>query len=129
MSKRSNPIPQEHKQECDNPRSRIPAAAAITAYAILYLLLLLWGRFFLAPDTAGLYSLCSSYLTLPLAALIVSIIIGKKTKYLRFVMPIVFTFAGWLLPLSVFGASGWVFVWAAFIPSIIGAIIGGIIRK
>lgn len=110
-------------------KGRNTILAAILIYIVLYMILLLWGRGFLSPDAAGAYSIGSSYICLPVSSFIISTVTGGRTKYLRFLMPIIFSFTGWLLPLLVFGASGRIFVWVVFIPSIIGIILGTVITK
>lgn len=95
--------------------------------ALIFLAIYTFGVFLSAGDEIG-YVLLNFYIVMPLTALIVSLIISMKKGYLFWFYPVFVGLLGIIIPSVVFSTFEMLSLLFAFIPALIGLIIGRIIR-
>lgn len=99
------------------------------AFATIWIIMLIWGLYFLRPDDAMFYSLLTFYFALPITSLICCVIIGKKDTRLKYFMPFIFGCANMLLPFIKYHYPPSIdSIYTTIIPAVIGLLIGITIR-
>ena len=100
----------------------------VSAFITVAILIIVQGVFLLQPGDEMGYSLLNFYFILPLTALISSILIGMRDAKIKWFVPILFGMIGMFIPWIVFHSTNEVAVFFAFLPSLIGVLIGTAIR-
>ena len=90
--------------------------------------ILLWGKFGLQPGDEMGYALLTFYILMPLMSYACSIGIGFQNSIIKWFTPLLFGVLGGLIPYLVFSSTDRIFVFFAFIPSVVGLITGVIIK-
>lgn len=101
--------------------------AVLSVFATIAAIIVIWGIFFLQPGDEMGYSLLCFYFLLPLTAFVCSWILGTRQTTIKWFSPLLFGAAGYVLPLAVFHASDALGFFMAFIPSLLGLLIGTVI--
>ncbi|NLY81550.1 MAG: hypothetical protein GX078_02055 [Clostridiales bacterium] len=97
---------------------------------IIFLIIAIWGKFFLKGGDEMGYALMNFYLIMPLVSLVFGIILGSKDAYLKWAYPIVFGILGIIIPSFIFiGSLDWISVFFSLIPALLGLAIGILINK
>ena len=108
-------------------KKHLATVVAITAFVTVAAIGLIEGLFFLQPGDEMGYAIFYFYLFMPLAALVCTGILGAKKGKIKWFAPFLFGVIGGLLPWAVFHSTNLIFVFFAFIPSLIGVLSGNII--
>ena len=95
--------------------------------ALIFLAIYTFGVFLSPGDEIG-YVLLNFYIVMPITTLIVSIIISNKKGYLFWFYPVFVGLLGIIIPSVVFNTFEMLSLLFAFIPALIGLIIGTNIR-
>lgn len=101
--------------------------AAGTAFAVILIALLVWSCFMDGSDALG-YALVAMYMVLPLSALICGVLLGLRESKVKWIAPVAFGAAACLIPLLVFQYTELGFFVFIFVFSLIGSVIGHVIR-
>lgn len=105
-------------------RKHTISVVALSAFITVAVIMLIWGLFFLEPGDEMGYCLLNFYFFLPLTAFICSLISGKRESKVKWLLPVVFGVIGGILPYAIFHSMDMIFIFFAFIPSVLGLIIG-----
>ena len=105
-------------------RKHTATVAAVSAFVTIAAGILIWGLFFLRPGDEMGYALLNFYLLLPLTALVCSWTAGMRSGWVKWLAPLLFGGIGWFLPLAVFHSTDPIFLFFAFLPSIVGVLAG-----
>lgn len=107
-------------------RRHSAAVAAVTAFVVVLIGLLVWSLFMEGSDAMG-YAFLAFYVILPLAGLACSLGLGLKPGKGKWLAPVVLGGLACLVPLLVFGYTEWTFFLFIFLFSALGSVIGHII--
>ena len=97
--------------------------AAVTAFVVIFLALLVWSCFMSGSDALG-YGLIAMYLVLPLAGLVCSLLLGLRRSKAKWIAPFAFALISGLLPLFVFGYTELGFFVFIFVIAMVGTLVG-----
>lgn len=96
----------------------------------IFLIILLWGIFFLDDGGALGYVIMNFSIIMPITSLVMGIILGIKDAYLKWGYPILFGLLGIIIPAIVFrGSWDWFYILYSLIPSLLGLTIGILLNK
>lgn len=97
---------------------------------LVFLIIALWGRFFLKNGDEMRYVILSFYLIMPIVSFVTGIILGLKDVYLKWVYPALFGLLGIILPFFIFSYSfDWISIFFSLVPAVFGLLIGILIKK
>ena len=102
------------------------SVAAVTAFVVIFIALLVWSLFIDGSDAMG-YGLIALYLVLPMAALVCSLLLGMRQGKFKWFAPVVFALIAGLLPLFVFSYTEFGFFVFIFLFSLVGCVIGHVV--
>lgn len=96
----------------------------------VFLVISLWGMFFLDPGDEMGYVILNFYIIMPLTSFIMGIILTVKNETLKWEYPVIFGLFGVIIPIAVFNGSwDWISLFFSLIPGFIGLFIGLLINK
>lgn len=152
LSEKSKELVDEHLFECENCRNLLKemqtpdiktthsgdnlkhfsrrfflhnlTLSAISVFITISALLMIWGVVFQRVEDEIGYSLVAFYLIMSLLSIICSAVWASGRSKTKFFAPIIFGAMGFMLPFTVFQSFDVICLFFAFIPSLIGLLIG-----
>lgn len=96
---------------------------------VVFLVIYLWGALgSITGDEMG-YSILSFYLIMPFTSFVMSLIMGMKNVYMKWLFPVIFGILGFAIPLMVFGSFDWISLFFSFIPAMSGMGVGVLVQR
>jgi len=98
--------------------------------SLIFLIVTLWGLFFMSSGDEMGYALLSFYLIIPVSSFVIALIISKTGTNLKWMYPVIFGMIGFFIPTLIFhGSWGWFAGVYVVVPALLGLIIGTVVQK
>ncbi|MBR3772213.1 MAG: hypothetical protein IKL07_08090 [Clostridium sp.] len=105
-------------------REDIHSMIIFGSYMVIMVALTLFGAYGMSGSDAMGYSFLTYYMVLPAGSFIAAMFLGNRRHPIKWIAPFIFAVVGYVMPLPVFGYSLLFNALMAFIPAVIGFLIG-----
>ncbi len=100
---------------------------AMLIISVISIIVILWGRFFLASGQEIGFTLLNFYILIPAVCLLTGALAGASKNVIKWAHPLVCGLWGGIVPLAVYGYFAWLGVGICIGVAAIGVILSGII--